>query len=130
MNWFKRIFVRSRPLVSPRLGWIEFDSELVRFHHPDGEIQQIRWDELDEVGIVTTDEGPFVEDVFFMLLSNDQKGCAIPQGAEGNEALLSRLQMLPNFDNGALIDAMGCTSNQNFRLWKKSDEQDAARRVQ
>ena len=120
MNWFQRIFTKSKVSASPRLGRIEIDSELVRFHHPDGETQQIQWDDLEEVGIVTTDEGPFVEDVFFMLLSNDQKGCAIPQGAEGNEALLSRLQLLPNFDNDALIDAMGCTSNRNFRLWKKT----------
>ena len=123
MNWFQRIFTKPKVQVSAHLGRIEIDSELVRFYHPDGETQQIQWDELDEVGIVTTDEGPFVEDVFYMLLSISQKGCAIPQGAEGNEALLSRLQLLPNFDNEALIDAMGSTTNRNFRLWKKTAEQ-------
>lgn len=123
MNWFQRIFTKQKVSTSQHLGKIEIDSELVRFHHPDGEIHQIRWDELDEVGIVTTDEGPFVEDVFFMLLSKEQKGCAIPQGAEGNKALLSRLQMLPDFNIETLIEAMGCTSNRNFRLWKKSAEQ-------
>ena len=123
MNWFQRIFTRPKIPVSARLGRAEIDSESVRYYRPDGETQQIQWDDLDEVGIVTTDEGPFVEDVFFMLMSKDNQVCAIPQGAEGNEDLLSRLQLLPDFDNETLIQAMGSTSNQNFRLWKKIAEQ-------
>lgn len=111
----------GKPEVSSLLpsGKIEFDAERVTFYHPEGEIQNIQWDELDEVGMVTTDDGPYVEDVFFMLLTEKRNGCAIPQSAEGNEALLARLQMLPGFDNSALIEAMGCASNRNFRLWKK-----------
>jgi hypothetical protein len=77
-GWLQRILSKSQGPVAPRSGKVEFDVECVSFHHPEGEIQSIRWDELDEVGIVTTDEGPFVEDVFFMLLSKDKKGCAIP----------------------------------------------------
>ncbi|MEO5713236.1 MAG: hypothetical protein ABIT37_07080 [Luteolibacter sp.] len=123
ISWLQRIFSKPQVPSATRSGKAEFDAESVRFYHPEGEIQHIRWDELDEVGIVTTDEGPFVEDVFFMLLSVDKKGCAIPQSAEGNKVLLTRLQMLPGFDNNALIEAMGCTSNQNFRLWKKTAEQ-------
>lgn len=125
MSWIQRIFPKTKASIVPSSGRIEFDEESVRFYHPEGENQEIRWEDLDEVGIVTTDEGPFVEDVFFMLLSKDRKGCAIPQAAEGNEGLLSRLQMLPGFDSGAFIEAMGCTSNQNFRLWKKTAEHDS-----
>ena len=124
-NWLQRIFTKPKVSTSQNSGKVEFDTECVRFYHPEGGIQHIRWDKLDEVGIVTTDEGPFVEDVFFMLLSQDSQGCAIPQGAEGNEALLSRLQLLPGFDNNAFIEAMGSTSNQNFKLWNKIAEQDA-----
>lgn len=116
-NWVQRIFPKSEVT---NYGKTEFDADLVRFHHPQGELQQIRWSDLHEVGIVTTDEGPFVEDVFFMLLSEDREGCAIPQSAEGMDELLTRLQALPGFDNNAVIEAMGCTSNSNFRLWEKT----------
>ncbi len=120
MNWFRRLFARSKVSAGGRFGRTELDPETVKYHHPEGSIQSIRWEDLDEVGIVTTDEGPAAEDVFFLLLSADQKkGCAIPQSADGNEALLSCLQLLPDFDNQVLIEAMGCTSNRNFRLWKK-----------
>ena len=122
MNWFQRIFTKPRVSMSLRSGRIEIDAESVRFYHPEGEVQLIQWGELNEVGMVTTDEGPFAEDVFFMLLSEDKKGCVIPQSAEGCGDLLSRLQMLPDFNNNALIEAMGSTSNQQFRLWKKTAE--------
>ncbi|MES2474312.1 MAG: hypothetical protein V4640_00935 [Verrucomicrobiota bacterium] len=116
-SWIQSIFAKSKV---PCSGKADFDTECVRYHHPQGDLQQIRWDDLDEVGIVTTDEGPFVEDVFFMLLSEDREGCAIPQSAEGMDALLARLQALPEFDSNAVIEAMGCTSNNNFVLWKNS----------
>ncbi len=72
MSWIQRIFGRPKAAITPCLGKIEVDADWIRFHHPKGEIQQIRWDELDEVGIVTTDEGPFVEDVLPTFIS-DQK---------------------------------------------------------
>jgi len=39
--------------------------------------------DLKEVGILTTDEGPFVDDVFWNLLKKDGKGGAIPSETEG-----------------------------------------------
>ena len=64
MSWIQRIFPKTKASIVPSSGRIEFDEESVRFYHPEGENQEIRWEDLDEVGIVTTDDGPFVEDVF------------------------------------------------------------------
>ena len=87
---------------------------------PDGSSESLRWDQLAEVGILTTDEGPFREDVFWMLLGADStSGCAIPQGVEGNELLLARLQQLPGFDDAMVIKAMGSTANASFPCWKR-----------
>ena len=52
---------------------------------------------LNEIKIVTTDEGPFVADVFWVLNDNNS-GCIIPQGSEGEEQLLESLQKLSNFN--------------------------------
>jgi len=88
---------------------------------PDGVQEAVRWDDLVEVGIVTTDEGPWSEDVFWILMASDRKtGCAVPQGAEGADKLLEALQKLPGFDNGAVIKAMGSTSNARFVCWRKT----------
>jgi len=36
--------------------------------------EQIKWDEVVEIRIITTDEGPFREDVFFALVGTNGKG--------------------------------------------------------
>src|SRR6185295_15649609 len=83
-----------------------------------GKIEAVEWKDLVEVQIVTTDEGPFVDDVFFLLVGADGKGCCVPQGAPGSERLLERLQGLPGFDNDQVIRAMGCAENARFVCWK------------
>ena len=95
------------------------DDSVTRFR-PDGVQESIRWDDLAEVGIITTDEGPWFEDVYWILIGSDGKsGCAVPQGAEGADSLLEALQKLHGFDNEAVIKAMGSTSNAQFVCWKR-----------
>jgi hypothetical protein len=84
-------------------------------------VEKVRRDDLQEVTILTTDHGPFVEDVFFLLIGPDEKsGCVIPQEAQGSEQLLTRLQKLPGFDDEAVCKAMISTSNAKFLCWKRS----------
>jgi hypothetical protein len=98
---------------------IVIDDRGVRRDLGDGSREELEWRSLVEVQIVTTDEGPFVDDVFFLLVGADGKGCCVPQGAEGSGPLLERLQALPGFDNGQVIAAMGCSENARFVCWKK-----------
>lgn len=110
-------FQRGKPRQPDR---VTFTDEAVTRIRPDGVEEKIRWDDLHEVGIVTTDEGPFREDVFFLLIASDGKsGCVVPQGAEGCQHLVERLLKLPGFDNEAVIKAMGSTSNAKFVCWKR-----------
>jgi len=97
---------------------VSFDDELVRCQRPGGTTEEVSWDELAAVEILSTDAGPFVCDVFFVLHGNE-RGCGIPQEAEGCKELLERLQKLPGFNNQAVIDAMCCASNARFPAWQK-----------
>ncbi len=80
------------------------------------EEQRIRWVDLVEVRIVTTDEGPLLEDIFWLLLDAGEKGVAIP-GAD-IAPLLSTLQKLPRFDNETVIRAAASTDNASFVAWR------------
>ena len=112
-SFFRRPKTRERDRVS-------FTDDVVTRVRPDGVQETIRWDELYEVEIITTDEGPRQEDVFFLLIASDGKsGCAVPQSSEGSKQLLERLQKLPGFDNEAVISAMGSTSMARFVCWKR-----------
>ena len=84
-------------------------------------LEQVRWDELNKVEILTTDDGPFVEDVFFLLHGEGENGCAVGQCEANGTELLSRLQELSGFDNEQLIAAMGSTQNARFLCWERPD---------
>lgn len=100
---------------------VTVDESAVTRLRVDGKTESVRWDDLREVSIITTDKGPAEEDLYFVLIGADGKsGCAVPQSAAGCDALLRRLQTLPGFDNEAAIKAMASTGNARFLLWKKS----------
>jgi len=93
----------------------------VRCERPDGCSEHVAWDDLQAVIVQTTNDGPFLPDVFWILAgSSSTSGCVIPQGATGESVLLERLQKLPSFDNEALTRAMSCTENEKFPCWQRS----------
>ena len=114
-EWLRRLWRMNTPSRS----FVTFDDAWIRSHRSDGTTEEVSWEELSAVEIVTTDAGPFVCDVFFVL-HGDQRGCVVAQEAEGCMELLERLQKLPGFNNQAVIDAMSCTSNARFSAWQKA----------
>jgi hypothetical protein len=88
--------------------------------------ERIRWDDVDEIRIITTEDGPYAEDVFFAIVDGNQKGCLVPHDAAVRFKLLERLQSRFNgLDDEAVIKAMGSTSNANFLIWKRPQRANA-----
>ncbi|MGZ3185021.1 MAG: hypothetical protein ACXU8N_21525 [Telluria sp.] len=106
---------------------VNFDDERIVVAYPNDEARSLRWDELTKVRIRTTDEGPFVADVFWGLHGRDGAlALVFPQGATGDGALLEAIQQrLRGFDNRRLIEAMGCANNADFLLWEKYPQTEA-----
>lgn len=97
---------------------VELSVEGITYHRPDGITRLVRWDDLQAVFLQTTDEGPFVSDVWWILVDSDGQ-CLIPQEATGETEMFYRLQTLPGFDNDAVIAAMGSVENQQFLCWRR-----------
>jgi hypothetical protein len=93
------------------------DAEVV-CERPEGKVEGVAWVDLQKVEVVTTADGPFSPDVFWVLHGSDG-GCVVPQGATGDSQLLERLQALPGFDNQAFIEAMSSTSDRRHLCWQK-----------
>jgi len=98
---------------------VAFDDVGVTFAQANGTRQLVRWSELVEVGVLTTDEGPTVDDVHWVLIDQTGEGFAVPSESEGMKDLLARLQSLPGFDNQAVIEAMGSSQNAKFVCWTR-----------
>src|SRR5436190_1949269 len=93
-QWLKRIV--------PQVFFVVDDRGVQRL--VDGRIvEQVAWDDLEGVDIITTDEGPRREDVFFVLHGKDGNGVVVPQETAVPKKLLERLQDLPGFDGGAAL---------------------------
>jgi hypothetical protein len=97
--------------------YIEIDADGVQRVLADGSLECVRWDGLTEIRIATTANGPFSEDLFWMLFGPDRcTGVALP-GSYVDEALLRRFQALPGFDNDQVIAAMSSTRKAQFVVW-------------
>ena len=111
----------KRPALDPGSRFVVTISEKgVSCQRPHGEKESVDWVDVNAVLIKTTDEGPFLPDVFWVLVG-DKGGCVIPQGATGEKALMERLRTLVGFDNEAVIKAMQCAENQGFLCWKRKE---------
>ena len=111
----------SSKLMPESLCVIHISDTSISSNNPNGRIDVVEWQDLNSVEIVTTDKGPFLPDVFWVLNGARAK-CVIPQGATGETELLNRLQKLPGFRNDALIEAMQSIDNATFLCWQRDKD--------
>lgn len=78
----------------PAAGSVTVDDWGVTRRLPLGDVEKVAWEHLTEVAIVTTDAGPFLEDVFLVLEGDDGDGCAIPQMDPGFAPVLYCVRLL------------------------------------
>lgn len=101
---------------------VEFDEDEIRCEWPKDGLFSMLWSELSDASLITTDDGPWIEDVYWHLQDEAGQSMIVPQGALGHEEFLAELQRrLPGFKNDAVIAAMGSTSNATFHVWSKDD---------
>jgi hypothetical protein len=128
-TWFASVIfagIAVLILIAPRLGKRQTEtfrvdeSGVVRV---EGDIrEQIRWADVAEIRIITTDQGPYAEDVYFALGDGKGAGCLIPHDAAVRTKLLEELHSrFPGLDDDMVVKAMGSTSNNNFLIWKRPD---------
>jgi len=72
---------------------------------------------------MTTGEGPFAEDFYWVLHAGDGTGCVVPNHLAGEVDLLARLQRLQGFNNQAVIEASSSTEQAEFVCWQGSPGQ-------
>lgn len=96
------------------------DDKTIVVRQADGTTERIAWSDLGSVSVLTTDAGPFEEDLFWVLTHRDgRRGPVVPMDAEGEHELVKTMQRrLHGFDNMAVVEAMGSTSSASFVVWE------------
>lgn len=113
-NWFE-----SKSPNHRRQTRHEFDGQTITADGPLARRVSVRVADIHEIGIETTDTGPFDEDVFW-LINRDTDALRIPQESPVFKALMDQFGSLEGFDLQPLIQAMACAENRYFLCWKKA----------
>lgn len=118
-DWFSKLFFKPLVMVAPclRINY-SLAGQTITETRPLGRKVSMRIDELDEIGIETTDQGPFIEDVFWILKQGDVT-IRIPQPHPVFELLMERLGSLEGFDWRPFNEAMSYTDNRYFLCWRR-----------
>jgi len=111
----------ARSKRTARGEWlVECDDEAVRCRGPEEEVESVRWADLQAVWIVTTDRGPWEDDLFYVLEGIEGE-CTVSSEALGVPGLIERLTQLPGLDEEAYTQAIRCTDNERFLVWRRHD---------
>ena len=100
-------------------GVVSVKEGQISYFGPDGGAV-LALDALVRVEIITTNAGPFSQDLFWCLTDEIGQIAMIPGGAQDVTALLDRLGGLPGFDHMAVVAAMGSTDDARFKIWERA----------
>ncbi len=116
---FSEWFFKPLGTVAPHLRtnyWLNGDT--FTFKRPFSKPVSFKIDEFDEIGVETTDQGPFVEDVFWILKRGDMR-LRIGDPHPVFKILMDRFGSLEGFDWRPFIEAQSCADNRYFLCWRR-----------
>lgn len=119
-----RIFYKILELIGGKrkqpeeLYEVEITNESIKVTHPKRKDEQIKWVEIEEIFLVNTDEGPFLPDIWLILMGAG-KGCSIPHGNKGYDEIYKIVSKYSGFNFENVVKSMSCADNAKFELWKK-----------
>ena len=121
MNFFSKLFKKREPRKPyvPEEDFIVTISDIfIKVEHPQRKTEQVLWNNVQEIKLINTADGPWFPDVWLALLGKDD-GCLIPQGAKGFDEIYDVVSKYDGFNFENVGNSMGCTDNAEFLLWQK-----------
>jgi hypothetical protein len=103
-------------LVAPFHTEYQLQGRTLLIKRPFRAVMAVPIDELDEIGIETTDQGPFAEDLFWILKQGTTR-LRIGDPHPIFRQLMDSFGSLEDFDWTTFADAMSCLENRYFPCW-------------
>jgi hypothetical protein len=94
-----------------------FKEGLLECRHSANSTEQVKWKELSQVSVISTDKGPY--EPYLWVSLNDLNGNALmfPLGAKNSKEVLEKILGLDGFDLKLWSLAMSSTENKKFLVW-------------
>lgn len=99
---------------------LHVDDDRVERHLADGRVEAVRWSEIREVEVITTDIGVHRDDGALVVLAVDEtRGCLVPSGLAVAHGVIDRLTRLPGFDARRLAAALEEPAPSRTTCWTR-----------
>jgi hypothetical protein len=85
----------------------------------DGRHEEIAWDELREVRLLTLPRGPWGDRARLILDGGDERGCIVPFDVAEPSGLVSAVAGLPGFDHRAMAEELERQRTGTTVLWQR-----------
>jgi hypothetical protein len=112
-----RLFRPQKKLQPEEYYKVTITESFVKVEHPSQPIQEILWNNIKEIRLINTDEGPWLPDIWLALIG-DGKMCLIPHGSKGFDEVYEIVSKYKNFNFENFGNSMTSTNNEQFILWK------------
>jgi hypothetical protein len=104
---------------------LSMDGEGVRREHTSPMrqpmVEQVRWDELSKVEVLSHETGPGRKDLLFLLYGSGTAGVAVPGPLADQHGLVPELQRrLAGFSEDKLAQARAESGRARFLLWQQT----------
>lgn len=102
---------------------VQVDRDTVSRTLADGRHEEVRWDELVEVEVLTTAIGVHKDDgVVFVLSGEGERGCLVPSRLAVEHGVIERLHALPGFNGRRMVAAMDLPPPSRTTCWSRHEQ--------
>ncbi len=98
---------------------VEIDNEKLTLFWANNKKEIFFLSDLRKVALITTNEGPFQPDIFWLLMFRIPIMVPSDELIPGSLKITDYILNLPNFNYDKYIAAISSTDNQGFELWEK-----------
>ncbi|MES2772939.1 MAG: hypothetical protein V4722_02055 [Bacteroidota bacterium] len=118
MDFFGKAFNNPKPKQPEDDYTVTITDTYIRVEHPQRKTEQVLWENIQQIKMINTSDGPWFPDVWLALYGKED-GCVIPQGAKGFDEVYDTVSKYHGFNFDNFIQSMSCTDNAEFDLWTK-----------
>jgi hypothetical protein len=99
---------------------VTMNDRLLKVESVHKDTEEVLWDKVKKISIVTNSKGPFIADVFRVLFT-DRDACTVPQRNSNYSQLYDKVTAFENVNFQNVIQAMSSSGDKEFVIWEKKE---------